>query len=271
MNKFCNLNKKAFTAFTLAEVLITLGIIGVVATLVIPPLIKNYQKMTYVAGLKKAYSEFQQGMKLYIADQGVTDLSQTDLFAKDDMIFDYDKFDRVIRKYFKVVKSCKNTDVSCSVKGTYLNYSGWDPNYEFGTPTSNGVYYNFFTVDGAGFQIWPFGHNSCEPDYLVFGALKGFCGDVEIDINGAKPPNKMGRDYFEFELGPDGNLYPIGGIAWAQQAQYSYGGDWQNSTWYWRYDKPWSCGNPGSSTLPYKTNGDSCAARIMENGWVMDY
>ena len=43
-------------AFTLAEVLITLGIIGVVAALTLPTLISNYKKQTYVTGLQKAYS-----------------------------------------------------------------------------------------------------------------------------------------------------------------------------------------------------------------------
>jgi len=45
-------NKKGFT---LAEVLITLGIIGVVASLTIPTLMANYQKVQYVTGLKRAY------------------------------------------------------------------------------------------------------------------------------------------------------------------------------------------------------------------------
>ena len=47
---------KKFKAFTLAEVLITLGIIGVVAALTLPTLIQNHQKQVYVTQLKKAYS-----------------------------------------------------------------------------------------------------------------------------------------------------------------------------------------------------------------------
>ncbi len=43
--------------FTLAEVLITLGIIGVVAALTIPTLVNNYQKKTYVTGLQRAYAQ----------------------------------------------------------------------------------------------------------------------------------------------------------------------------------------------------------------------
>lgn len=46
-------HKKFKNAFTLAEVLITLGIIGVVAAMTLPTLIANYQKQVYANGLKK--------------------------------------------------------------------------------------------------------------------------------------------------------------------------------------------------------------------------
>lgn len=50
--------------FTLAEVLVTLGIIGVVAALTIPAVITNYQKQETLSRLKKAYSIVQQAIKL---------------------------------------------------------------------------------------------------------------------------------------------------------------------------------------------------------------
>ncbi len=66
--------------FTLAEVLITLGIIGVVAALTIPNMIKNSQKIEYVVAMKKSYTTFQNGMKAYMANQGCNDLQCTGLF-----------------------------------------------------------------------------------------------------------------------------------------------------------------------------------------------
>lgn len=274
MNRFHNFNKKTFTAFTLAEVLITLGIIGVVATLVIPPLVKNYQKMTYVTGLKKGYSEFQQGIKLYMADQGTTDLSQTDLFNKDGSTNFYSSttrqaaWDSVMRKYFKVIKACNIGDASCAVYGTYLNYAAQDPYYKFGDDTtSNNFYYNFFTADGIGFQILPQLQNDCKRNIRI---MKGYCADVFIDANGAQPPNKTGRDFFWFILNPDGNLYPVDGMVYAQ---YWNGDSWNTAANYWQSNsvKPASCGNPDNTVIPDNTYGSGCAARIMENGWVMDY
>ena len=57
-------------AFTLAEVLITLGIIGVVAALTLPSVIQNYKKQVTVTQLKKAYSVLGQVVQKSIADNG---------------------------------------------------------------------------------------------------------------------------------------------------------------------------------------------------------
>ncbi len=57
-------------AFTLAEVLITLGIIGIVAAMTIPNLITNYQKKQTALEVKKAYTELNQILKMAIADYG---------------------------------------------------------------------------------------------------------------------------------------------------------------------------------------------------------
>ena len=58
------------TAFTLAEVLITLGIIGVVAALTLPALIANYQKQVIKEQFKVAYSLMQQAWKKAEVDFG---------------------------------------------------------------------------------------------------------------------------------------------------------------------------------------------------------
>ena len=55
-------------AFTLAEVLITLGIIGVVAAMTMPALIANHRKTVLKTQFKKAYSELQQVNQNFIKD-----------------------------------------------------------------------------------------------------------------------------------------------------------------------------------------------------------
>ena len=68
-------------AFTLAEVLITLGIIGVVAALTLPTLIANYRNQAYVTQLEKTVSMLEQGFKKVLADEGVDNLEHTVLFS----------------------------------------------------------------------------------------------------------------------------------------------------------------------------------------------
>ena len=77
--------KKA--AFTLAEVLITLGIIGVVAAMTLPSLIQNYHEKQRVTQLKKAYSVMQNAFLMAQEEYGdVTDwgLTITNTGEKDD-------------------------------------------------------------------------------------------------------------------------------------------------------------------------------------------
>lgn len=57
-------------AFTLAEVLITLAVVGVVAAMTIPTLISNYKKHTIETKLKRFYSTMNQAIKLSEIDNG---------------------------------------------------------------------------------------------------------------------------------------------------------------------------------------------------------
>lgn len=60
-------------AFTLAEVLITLGVIGVVAAITIPGLITSYNKKITETRLAKFYSVFNQAIRLSVAENGDVD------------------------------------------------------------------------------------------------------------------------------------------------------------------------------------------------------
>ncbi len=64
----CNNLRKV--AFTLAEVLITLGIIGVVAAITLPSVVANYQKQAGIVGYKKMLSTLNQASSKIVADLG---------------------------------------------------------------------------------------------------------------------------------------------------------------------------------------------------------
>lgn len=241
---------KSNWAFTLAEVLITLGIIGVVAALTIPSIISSYQKVQYVEGLKKGYSEISQVFKKYIAEEGVADLAQTKLFSSED---NYDELKKIITKNFKIVKECDYNVASCElfdIVGRFLSYTGsFDTFKEFNTN-----YYNFCTVDNVCIGIQLDASGDCK------SGTKGTCCIIRFDVNGTKPPNRAGRDFFySLNMTPDVNLLPTGGPP-------DTGGDsyWQGSGFY-------ACGTPGSSEIPAGLYGSGCIARVIEEGWKMNY
>lgn len=70
ITKCCGRGGKKKVAFTLAETLITLGIIGVVAAMTIPNLITTHQKKVTVTKLQKSISVLNQAYKLSVAEQG---------------------------------------------------------------------------------------------------------------------------------------------------------------------------------------------------------
>lgn len=51
--------------FTMSEVLITIGIIGVVASMTLPTLINNTQNKEFEEGLKRSYSVLSQALDMY--------------------------------------------------------------------------------------------------------------------------------------------------------------------------------------------------------------
>ena len=62
--------KKCSFGFTLAEVLITLGIIGVVAAMTLPSVIANHKKQVVLTRMRKFYSTINQALKLSEVDNG---------------------------------------------------------------------------------------------------------------------------------------------------------------------------------------------------------
>ena len=64
-------------AFTLAEVLVTLGIIGVVSAMTVPTLMQNYQRQSYVTQLHKVYNEMSQVFQQMMTDRNALNLKET--------------------------------------------------------------------------------------------------------------------------------------------------------------------------------------------------
>ena len=211
-------------AFTLAEVLITLGIIGVVAAMTLPTLIQNHQKQVYVNGLKKALCISQNMMKQMQADEGVSDFGSTRLFSDGVCIFTYSQdkpceddygnpsvFEDVIPKYLKAVKTCKGEACTQKVNRTYFRcdennkckneiWSNSSP-ITWTVPHINNLI-GFYTPDGMIFYIFP--HGVADNNYPHEKAV-GFI----VDVNGEKGPNTTNIDIFVFAIDKNEKLSGI--------------------------------------------------------------
>ena len=195
--------------FTLAEVLITLGIIGVVAALTLPSLIQSYRDKAIVAQTKKTYSTFSQ-LLLLAKENGGKSLDEVLQAATSKEEASMAMLNYFL-PYLNVVKNCGlERNAGCfghDVPYYRLNgteYTGW------GSP----VYDNFpdrakvKLADGTSIAFYTWGNAGCNysGDYKV-------CGEFYVDVNGDKnKPNKLGFDIFTFILTPDGKVKPLGDI-----------------------------------------------------------
>lgn len=248
-------------AFTLSEVLITLGIIGVVAAITLPALISNYQKIVYVNQLKKSVSVIENGFKLILADDGVDKLTDTGLWSTfSDFIGAgalHSNFMGYMKKYFKVID---NNTIDLK---DYKQLNGASPGVN---PRSN-----FILADGSYFMfgsVYKTPTSLSEEDCKMAKELGGnFCEYaidlIYIDVNGSKRPNQFGRDLFQFIVSNDGRLIPQGG---KDDALYDSQVELSSNRNYWNSSSP-----ELRSRCDKDSPGYTCAARIIENGWKMDY
>ena len=165
------MNKKGFT---LAEVLITLTILGVVATLIIPNIVKSYEKRQTITKLQKIYSELNRLMTVTVIENGPVSTWQGT---------SQEKIQKYIIPYLKVKETLTMPEVRNQAGGKFYQISGkqetsvtfiqgsWD-NSALAVNLTNGI------------QLW-----------INIGQKNCF---FYVDLNGHKKPNTFGKDIFTF-------------------------------------------------------------------------
>ncbi len=190
----------------MAEVLITLAVIGVVAALTIPTLINNYQEKVTVTKLKKTYSILSNAYQLAKIDYGSIDtwgFYVSKSYTDDDGNVTYNnassdnsrKFYDIMQNYLKVTSACLQDDRDCY---RYNNTS--NPRYTLnGSLFSSGETIPILNLQD-GVSIAGFWWN-------------GTIGDFAVDLNGIHgKPNTIGRDIFFFAIDRKYGLVPYGKI-----------------------------------------------------------
>ena len=193
--------KKVFeqfkNGFTLAEVLITLVIIGVIAALTVSPLINTYVESSTVAKVKKGLSILGQAKKLAEVQNG--SLDGWDYHFDDDRETTVAHFWQFLKPHISITKDCGSGTDCYQSDGTYL-LKGVMYGENFNTNTK---YYKVILADGS--VMWfKSAINKCADHN---GNLTNVCAEVWYDVNGTKNPNTLGRDIFVYHITPDG-VYP---------------------------------------------------------------
>ena len=187
-------------AFTLAEVLITLGIIGVVAAMTIPTLIANYQEKQTVTALKKAFSTLSQAYKMATIENGVASGWSYPDNTYDASVVLFEK----LQPYMRFNKTCVKEE-GCMADG----YTLLDGN-ELDDYGSDARATKAILPDGMGILFYSYGNN-----YKTRSETEGFdsknwaVGTAVVDVNGLSGPNVAGRDLFTFII-TDNGIVPYG-------------------------------------------------------------
>ena len=221
-------------AFTLAEILITLGVIGVVAAVTLPSMVTNYKHKTYISGLQKFYSQFPQTMLAIKRQTGCEDMVCMGFSGSINEQW-VENLKEKIRNNYKAPVFCYGT-TDCEYEFFFINGNS-------GGKTFTASEFSFKTVDGFIIKIAPF---------------SGQWASLTVDINGNKRPNTIGRDIHLFRISSTGEVYPYYGYKYAQITGAS--------RLYWR-----SNSNLCNPTLANAGASYGCTARLIEEGWKMNY
>lgn len=240
-----SINKKTFRSFTLAETLITLAIIGVVAAITIPALVQSNQEQQIVSGLKKFNSTLNQAVQLWKQDIGCYDSASSCLAAQNLSDNVASNFDQLV-KYFKIAKSTRTTTDKSWLPDDTLNYYGNSAGSIYGRVAKIGCGSGgcFLLQDGTTIAV------DTNP--------AGF--DISVDVNGKKPPNRIGKDTFVFYVGNNKG-----------RDVYEYP-HYPNST---DANTLGLCGNSNycspNNADPTKDNGASPTSYVLLNGKLPDF
>ncbi len=235
---------RAFQAFTLAETIITLGVIGIVAAITIPLIINTYRRIAYPMQLKAVYSKLLVAQKTINDEYGTPDEWRFSNYVTDSD--DSCSFE-IFKRYATELSAISITDT-----GNYkYETTGLSSKAKMLNGTLAKGVPDWATID------YVFEGNQCRRMQLKSGATvvmffantkggvywtlvgKKMYAAFMIDINGVSPPNIIGRDIFAFGL-KDGNnsIVPY-------------------------MDDTADCNKQGA--------GLSCSRKIIQDDWKMNY
>lgn len=185
-NEGCCMRKNL--GFTLAEVLITLGIIGVVAAMTMPTIITNVSNNIFATRIKQVYSLLSSAVISYMAANDLTEFSPSKVMDYSNDSGDI-SINNLFLQSFSDVKTCYNPSPRCFAEIYTIN----------NLPITS---YNDrrFWREGSSFLL----RNGSAVSMVSVGGQDRF--RLVVDVNNKGFPNKMGRDLWVLYLNKNGTL-----------------------------------------------------------------
>ena len=226
--------KNKHFAFTLAETLITLVIIGVIAAITVPVMMNATNQAQFIERCKKMYSTFAQAKDL--AEMTYGPMTTWEFSAEGGDSIDSVFVKKFVLPYVIKAKDCGTTLTnSCTFRYKYLNAQNHE-NWASG-------WHKIILNDGATavFRYSATGNESYKWVILT------------VDVNGDSKPNVMGKDQFTF-------------VYWLKRPDErsgkfeAYGADWSRES---------LINNTGANACNMESTGQLCAALLMKDSWQM--
>ncbi len=255
-------------AFTLAEVLVTLMLIGVVSALTIPYLYQEFSKKRWTVTFQRSFAEtFNALTRIALEEDCNKSLTCTHVFT-DGQVNSTIAFGNAMTSVMAVAENCgTEADSNCFSHNIKIGLTGSEEQTLKETMADSvnfaTEFYTFRTTRGVSYALLGFGLNCLNTGDAKSNAaykqayvyqpddpnnqMLSLCGFIIIDVNGPQKPNVWGRDVFGMWV-TDRSVLGV----------YPFGGEYDNKF-------HGLCNSEGSQD----TRG--CAAQIIKDGWVMKY
>lgn len=202
-------------AFTLTEILIAVGVIGVVSALTVPNLVNGQQRKAQAVALSKAYATINHMTTQITTDSNSVSLKESKLFKGvlcypsaepegngcEDSYGNKSKLLNLVPQYLKVTKTCSGAecdsilyDFPNTIENGKLKIQGAKKKLSVDTNLFSQGLVGFYTADGMIYYMAPVG-----------GALY-----AAVDVNGEQGPNIEGRDFYRFYICNNGTIISYG-------------------------------------------------------------
>lgn len=227
------MNIRHNTAFTLAEVLITMAVIGVVAALTIPILVQSTNKKELESAFMENYNILHQVSQQLLNEN---DNNIANIYLNETAMLN------AFAQKLKVAKTCTAVQAVGNCWATNVRNLN-NTNTSVMTSASPTI----VLANGAAIQVDAGGYyqSACTTPWYTGKGNTGVCAPITVDVNGLKKPNLVGRDIFVFYVV---NATPIipDGIPGTDDATHDY------------------CNTAIANTDT--NNGVNCGARIIFEG-----